>query len=271
MSGSGKSTLLEELKRDFIDLNRDQKFFILSFEFEMLIEDQLTKGLSAKLDKSIKELYSAESPIDENTFLKARELLGRMKDDPVYYVDNAGTVEQIVSTIRGFTKEHLDKDTGLVVTIDHVLLTKGKQTDDEKAIVDELMRAFVDLKKQFAAEGLKVIFIVLTQMNREIEKSERVQNYNLHFPTRNDIFASSAVFTCSDYVIITHRPATLSGIGRRYGPQLEGFPNGLPVKWPQDETKSMVYWHLIKERFGETKIIPLVEDFKFGKLTEVTL
>lgn len=271
MSGSGKSTLLEELKRDIIDLNRDQKFYILSFEFEMLIEDQLTKGVSSKLDKTIKELYSADQPLGEEDYEQAIKYLDQVKNDPVFYVDNAGTVNEIVATIWDFAARYCDPSTGLVITLDHVLLTKGKQTDDEKAIVDHLMREFVAIKKQFASKNMKIIFVVLSQMNRDIEKSERTQNFYLHYPTRNDIFASSAVYTCSDYVVITHRPSALTGIGERYGPPVKGYPNGLPVKCPTDPTKKMVYWHIIKERFGDTKIISLVENFKYGKLTEYTL
>lgn len=229
------------MKRDFIDLNKDQKFYILSFEFEMLIEDQLAKGVSAVLNKPLKELYSADKPLDETTYAEAIKRLEQVKSDPVFYVDSAGTVDEIVATIWDFAARYCDKDTGLVVTIDHVLLTKGKQSDVEKAIVDELMRAFVDMKKKFASKEMKVIFIALAQMNRDIEKPERTQNFYLHFPTRNDIFASSAVYTCSDYVLITHRPGSIAGIADRYGPPQKSYPNGFPVKCPADTTRSMVY------------------------------
>jgi replicative DNA helicase len=255
--------LLEELKRDFIDLNKDQEFVILSFEFEMLIEDQLTRSLSAKIDTPLKEIYSANKPFED--LEKAREKLSAYNEQPIYYVDTAGTAAEIVATIRDFSAK-VSKSKGLVVTLDHALLTKGKQTDKEKVVVDELMYAFVDLKKQFANAGLKLIIIVLGQLNREIEKPERVQNYFLHYPNRNDIFASSAMFTCSDYVIITHRPAVLNGIRDYYGPPIEGYPKGLPVKCPEDTARSMVYWHLLKERFGEHQIIKLVENFRLAKL-----
>lgn len=267
LSGSGKSVLLEELRQDFIKLNTDQKFHILAFEFEMLIEDSLSRAVGAKIDRDVKTLYSAHAPLDSATLDLAKYELEKLNDSPIYYVDTAGTVDQIVRTIADFSAQ-VSKEDGLVVTLDHALLTKGKQSDMEKVIIDDLMRKFVDLKKSFASKGLRIIFVVLTQLNRDIEKPERVTNQFLQYPTRNDIFASSAVFTCSDYVIITHRPSVVPGMREFYGPptQLEGkaYPKGLPVYSPSGQ--SMVYWHVIKERFGDTKIIPLVEDFKHSRL-----
>lgn len=267
LSGSGKSTLLEEIKQDFISLNKDQKFHILSFEFEMLIEDSLTRSVSSKLETTTKDLYSAFQPLDDATEAKADKVLDEIAEAPIYYVDTAGTVEEIAKTILDFSAK-VSKDDGLVITLDHALLTKGKQTDLEKVIIDELMRKFVDLKKLFASKGLKIIFLVLSQLNRDIEKPERVSNQFLQFPNRNDIFASSAIYTCSDYVIITHRPAVVTGMRDFYGPPDKGYPKGRPVYSPSDSTKSMVYWHIIKERFGEQKILAFIEDFKNAKLLQ---
>lgn len=260
--------LLEELRQDFVNLNRDQKFYILAFEFEMLIEDSLARSVGAKMSKSVKELYSASKPLSPTDLKGVESTLGEISQAPIYYVDTAGTVKQIVDTILDFSAK-VSKEDGLVVTLDHALLTKGAQTDMEKVIIDDLMRNFVDLKKSFAQKGLRIIFVVLTQLNREIEKPERVANQFLHYPTRNDIFASSSVYTCSDYVVITHRPSVVPGMREWYGPpsELEGkaYPKGLPVYTP-DRSASMVYWHIIKERFGQLKVLTFIEDFKHSRL-----
>jgi replicative DNA helicase len=233
----------------------------------MLIEDSLTRSVSSKVSATTKDLYSAFSPLSSELEQQANKVLDEIASTPIYYVDTAGTVEEISSTILDFSAK-VSKDDGLVVTLDHALLTKGKQTDLEKVIIDELMRKFVDLKKLFASKGLKIIFVVLSQLNRDIEKPERVQNQFLQFPNRNDIFASSAIYTCSDYVIITHRPAVVTGMRDFYGPPDKGYPKGRPVYSPVHTTKSMVYWHIIKERFGEQQILAFVEDFKNAKLIQ---
>lgn len=273
LSGSGKSTILENLKRDFMTLNPQESFEILSFEFEMRIEDQLTRNVSSKVNKSVKELYSAGSPLSETDFEVVTEELDKIADAPIYYVDNVGTVKEIIDTIIYFVNSNRLEDSGkgLIVTIDHLLLTKGKGTEKEKDKIDNLMQQLVALKQYFSSRKIKCLFITLSQLNRDIETGDRILKRELHYPNKNDIFAASSVYYCSDYVIITHKPAGINGIRDWYGPEREGFPYGLPVKCPSDTTKAMVYWHVIKERFGDNKVLAMVEDFKNSKILEYDL
>lgn len=273
LSGSGKSTIAENLKRDFIALNPKEKFKILSFEFEMRIEDQIARNLSSRIHKSVKEIYSASEPLDEASFNKIEELLKETESSPVYYVDNVGSVSEIIATIEEFATnmQLLEKGEGLVVTIDHLLLTKDKTGDGERAKIDSLMYELTALKKYYSSIGLKCLFITLSQLNRDIKTGDRVLKRSLHFPTQNDLFAASSVYFCSDYVLITHNPSTVEGLGLIYGPSTVENPNGLPVRCPSDTSRAMIYWHVIKERFGETKIISMVEDFKNSRLEEYQL
>lgn len=242
-SGAGKSTIVEQMKRDFVLLNPREKFDILSFEFEMLIEDQLVKSTTARTGISLKEVYSAFVPVDKGKMKQVEEQMSTFNDFPIYYVDHVGTVEQITNTILNFahTKTAQEPDRGLIVTIDHVLLTRGKQGDTEKKIIDDLMQSLVMTKKYLASVGIKSIFIVLSQLNRDIESPERINNVNLHYPNKNDIFAASSVYYCADYVLITHKPSGINGITEFYGPPRGHFKQGLPVMCPTDDQKSMVY------------------------------
>ena len=275
MSGSGKSTILEQIKRDFLKLNSKDNFVILSFEFEMLIEDQLARSVAARTHIGLKDMYSADKPLSEFDMRSVEAALKDLSDPRSFYVDNTGTVEQIKSTIMDFVvSQNLQAtSTGLVVTIDHLLLTKGKTGEAEKAIIDDLMTTLVELKKYYASIGQKVMFILLSQLNRDIESIDRVTNQMLHYPTKNDIFGASSVFNSSDYVMISHRPGVLVGMGSYYGPpkKEQGWPNGLPVKCPTDTSKHMVYWHLIKERFGKPALLTMVEDFEHASIKEYSL
>lgn len=239
----------------------------------MLMEDQLTRYASSQTKKSLKEIYSAEAPLNQEDYDEVVKLLEARKKVPVYYVDNPGTPAQIRATILNFAMERNLKDLGkgLVVSIDHVLLTKGRQGDAEKAIVDELMFTLLELKKYFASVGQRCLFLVLSQLNRDIERDERVTNPVLHFPTRNDLFGASSIYHTSDYVLISHRPADVVGMGEYYGRPRENYPKGLPTKYPSDPKRDMVYWHLIKERFGKPVIIPMAENFKHSSIEEVNL
>jgi len=273
LSGSGKSLICEQLKRDFVDCNPNENFDILSFEFEMLSKDQVARNLSGKLNLSTKYLYSGEdNMIDDEEFERIKSASSFLKNYPIYYVDEIGTVNDISKTILKFINDHelLSRKRGLIITIDHVLLTKGKQGEAEKSIIDDLAHTCVALKKLLDSAGLRVLIILLSQLNRNIESSERVLNPMLHYPTKNDIFGASSLYHSSDYVLITHKPAIIDGIKEYYGPPKGPFTKGLPVYNPANTEQPMVYWHLIKERFGNPKILMMLDEFKNSKVSEFT-
>mgnify|MGYP001609923941 FL=1 len=237
----------------------------------MLSTDQIARNISGKTEKSVAELYSANQEyLDKETFSKVEEITKELLSYPIYYVDEVGTVPEIKSTIYSFLNEHnSNKDKGLIVTLDHSLLTKGLSGQSEKETVDQLMHLFVELKKTLTVEGYKVMFILLSQLNRDIEKQERVLNPMFHFPTKNDIFAASSVYYCSDVVLILHKPAIIEGLGGYYGPPRKGYPKGLPVF--NEDSNAMIYWHIIKSRFGTNQILMMVDDFVHSRVLEYSL
>lgn len=267
LSGSGKSMIVEQWKRDFVDLNKDQDFVILSFEFEMLATDQIARNLSGKLEISTKKLFGAEDPLSDTELETIRVTAKSLGEYPIYYIDKIGTVEEIKETIIQFTKDQQLKalNKGLVVTLDHVLLTHGKQGEAERNILQSLYATCIDLKKSYDHEEMKIMFILLSQLNREIEDKERILNPKLHFPQRADVFGSSAIFYSSDYVIVSHNPANL-GI-TAYGVS-DKFPQGLPVKDPNGTNHNMIYWHVLKNRGGEPAVLMMVEDFKHSRIID---
>lgn len=271
MSGSGKSTIAEQLKRGIVTNNPEAKIKILSFEFEMLAQDQIIRNLSGKLGVEVKQILSAtQNTLTDEEVSKITSHALQMTNMPIYYVDTVGSVPQISETIFSFINEYkmVENNEGLIVTIDHVLLTKGRTGEDEKTKVVNLMHDLVAIKKYLSSIGMNITFIILSQLNREIERTDRIINSSLHYPNRNDIFASSSVFYSSDYVLISHKPSVIDGIGTYYGPARPGFPKGLPVFNPTNPDQPMIYWHLIKERFGSPKILTMVDDFAHSQVLE---
>jgi len=100
----------------------------------------------------------------------------------------------------------------------------------------------------------RITIIQLSQMNREIEDKDRINNPNLHYPMRRDLFGSDSIFQTSDYVIILHRPEII-GI-------LEYGPKKLPVK-------NMIYMHFLKNREGEPKILSFENNLKYNRIDEI--
>lgn len=241
---------------------------------EMPTKDNIVRAISSLSRINSEELYSVHESLSTQKLKQAENVAGSIKNYPIYIVDIAGTVEDIYSTIKDFvTTRHLAKNKrGILITLDHTLLTKGKSGEAEKTTIDNLMKMFVALKKELIFLGVNVIIMVLSQLNRGVEGKDRVLNPLLHYPTKNDIFAASSVYYSSDYVLITHKPCTIAGITQYYGPPVGlEWPRGLPVFNPDDPEQPMVYWHVIKQRFGKTGIIPMLDEFSTSNISEASL
>lgn len=239
----------------------------------MLGQDEVARDLSAKLKLSVKEIYSAGQILTDSKMNKVEETLDEIKNYPISVVDNIGTVVEVKDTILNFvaSKDLIKKETGLIVVLDHSLLVKASEKEGEKETLDSLMHTFVLIKKYLASLNCKAMFFILSQLNRNIESNERITNPNLHYPNKNDLFGSSSVYYSSDYVLILHRPSLIEGLGNWYGPSRTNWPSGLPVFAPEDSSRSLIYLHVIKERFGSNKIIPMLDDLEHSSILEYEL
>lgn len=248
ISGTGKSSLCNTLTTDIIDLNPDQEVVVLNFSLEMVGFRQVGRTLSSKLRKTTSALYSSETDLDDETFRRVITVSNQLKEYPIYFVDDPGTPMQIEQTIKSFYEEYI-KGTGkhFVITYDHTLLTK--QIGSVIETTSELEKVFIRAKK------LPLTSIIqIAQMNREIEKPERINNPSAHYPMRSDLSSSDAMFQASDYVFVLHRPEILNIA--EYG------PNRLP-------TTNKVYMHLLKNRdAGKPCILEFENDLQYNNLIE---
>lgn len=264
MSGSGKSVFLEQLKRQVLQLNDPEELDILSFEFEMPSREQVIRNLSAMMEIPVGDLLSASTSLTEERYEEVREAAKELAKLPIYSVESTGTVDQMFATILNHIEKSKKKK--LIITVDHVLLTTGKQGEEERKIIAQLYRAAVNLKKLCIKRGFDILFLFLSQLNRAIETPERVLNADLHYPTRSDLFGSSDIFMCSDYVLVIHKPAIL-GLDH-YGKSNKTFKKGLPIQNPKDPAQAMIYFHLLKQRTGTPKVLMMVDKFQFSKIEE---
>ena len=270
LSGTGKSTLTRQLINEMIELNPTQDFEVLSFQFEMLSTDEVARDISSKVNKSIKEVYSASSPLSDEDFNLITSELQKLKSHNINVVDNPGTAKEIKDTIINFveTTKLADRKAGLIVSIDNSLLVKREDKQDEKSAIDDLMFTLVALKKYLSSINVKCLFFLVSQLNRNIETVDRITNPKLHYPNKGDLFGASSVFNGSDYVVIIHKPCLIDGLGNWYGPARKGWQQGLPVFNPINPTQAMIYLHVIKERFGKPAIIAMLDDLQVGKISE---
>ena len=209
---------------------------------------QVGRTLSSKLRKTTSTLYSSETDLDDDTFRRVISVSNKLKEYPIYFVDDPGTPMQIEQIIHSFYNQYI-KGTGkhFVITYDHTLLTK--QVGSVIETTSELEKVFIRAKK------LPLTSIIqIAQMNREIEKPERINNPSAHYPMRSDLSSSDAMFQASDYVFVLHRPEILNIA--EYG------PNRLP-------TTNKVYMHLLKNRdAGKPCILEFENDLQYNNLIE---
>lgn len=248
ISGSGKSSFVNTLETDLIDLNSNQDVIVLNFSFEMLSSRQVGRKISSKLRQTTAELYSANNELTDDLLDRVEQTSQQIKSYPIYYVDTPGTVEDIASTINYFY-ETKAKDKKFVIILDHTLLVEGQNRESALQVISELQKLFIKVKKL-----PNTTIIQLSQMNRNIENPERINNPSMHYPMRSDISSADTIFHASDYVICIHRPELLNI--RQYG------PNRLLVK-------NKVYLHILKNRdAGECTILEFDNDLKYNNLIE---
>ena len=207
ISGSGKSAFANSLETDLFELNPNEDFVVLSFNFEMLASKQVGRKISYRLKKTTAELYSGlddqRTNLTDSDYEQVVIQAEKIKHYPIYYVDRPGNVEEIQNTIVDFYK-NVAHGRWMLIIIDHTLLIKDKRGESERKVISDMQRSFMELKK-FG----KTSIVQLSQMNREIEDKDRISNHLLHYPVRRDIAASDSVFQASDIVIVLHRPELL--------------------------------------------------------------
>lgn len=248
ISGSGKSSFVNTLESDLIDLNSNQDVVVLNFSFEMLSSRQVGRKLSSKLRQTTAQLYSSSSDLDNTLLEEVEETSQQIKSYPIYYVDTPGTVADIASTIDYFY-ENKAKGKKFVIILDHTLLVEGQNRESALQVISDLQKLFIRVKK-----FPDTTIIQLSQMNRNIENPERINNPSMHYPMRSDISSADTIFHASDYVICIHRPELLNI--QSYGPYR------LPVR-------DKVYLHILKNRdAGECSILEFDNDLKYNNLIE---
>lgn len=246
-SGTGKSAFVNTITNDLIDLNPSQEIVILNFSFEMLSYRNVGRLLSNKLKLTTNELYSQLIPVQDEEYRLIKTTAQSFDNKEIYYVDTPMTVEKMEETIL-YYHSNIAKGKWLVIVLDHTLLVEG---DSERGTLIDLQKMFIRVKKLY-----KTSIIQISQMNRNIETPERINNPVTHYPMRSDLSASDAIFQASDYVMALSRPEILSL--QFYG------TNRLPVK-------NKVYLHLLKVREGEPCILCFENNLKYGDLIETNI
>lgn len=227
MSGVGKTAIINELVFSCHELNPEQEISVLFFTPEMAARRLISRMVSRELHMPVKDIYKG----DEDLIKKVEtEILPKYKDRDIQYVEYVHTVETIVEIIKTFCKQRIGKN--CLIIYDHSLLIKKEPGESERATLVALGTQLLSLKKQFPESQ----YIVLSQLNRDIERPERIRDKMLHYPKKSDIFGSDGFWHASDIAMVLHNPSALNIT--QYGPH----------KYP---TGGYLFAHLLKVREGK--------------------
>ncbi len=165
MSGSGKTAILNELETGLFELNPNEKFAVLSFNFEMIARRLVGRKISKNLRMTTTQIYNADTDEpDKNmnlgTFQKAKDYTETIKDLPLWYVDIPGTVQEIKNTIEYFAMGGIEAniERAILVTLDHSILVKKFGERNQLETLYELSGMFNELKKK-----IKASFVIVSQ------------------------------------------------------------------------------------------------------------
>ena len=247
MSGSGKTAIINQLETHLVTNNDDVT--VLSFNFEMLARNLVSRKFATALDLSTQQLHSGipDYSLDDVNYGKVLEVGKNIAQLPIYYVEEAGNVTQVENTIVDFIVKHRN----VVVMLDHTLLVHGNK--EERQILVDLYVMFNKLKKSAHATGMKIAFVILSQLNGDIERAERLTEPSQQFPKKKDLFGSSAAFMFSDVVMVSMNPEQMG---------LESYG---PKHWP---VEGKLYWHYLKVREGEPCVAVMTNKLKYSRVED---
>jgi len=239
--GVCKTLIAATIARALQENNKDQDFMVLHFQFEMLGRNMGVRELSASNNIDIRYLQSAQDdgmpPLTKGDYEKLSTYVGKQSGRKEYVIDRSMSVPDMANAIRLFYNEYKKP---FVVTLDHTLLVRQSASETSKQVtLQNLATMLTEMKNK-----LPVTFIILTQLNREIDNAERQKPGKLeNYPTEADVFGSDYLLQCADVMIAYNRPAKYNI--SRYGPQKY-------IIGPSD--KYLLAMHVLKNRFGETSI-----------------
>jgi replicative DNA helicase len=234
--GSGKTLIKDQIIRESFVLNPEDKFRVLEFQFEMVGRTSAIREFSSLTGQTYKELCSAGSTLDSETFNRCHLYAKDRVKFPVDIVSTPMTVNQMREQVDMYMNEHKGKKT--IITLDHTILVKRAPYQNNRLdMLFELGEFFTQVKREYPC-----LFIALSQLNRNIDNPERaVDGKYGNYILESDIFGSDAMLQHADTLIGINRPAKQKI--KYYGPD----------RYVIDDEKTLVL-HFLKARNGDARM-----------------
>lgn len=258
--GTFKSTLKDIIFNRAKEYNPGEVFRILDFQFEMPSRTTVIRELSSITQVSYKTLCSADEPIDINILKQCYNHANKRVMDKSFRIDtveDACTTLQFKDIVEEYMELHRDPDTGeytnTLIGVDHTrLLLKDSFEGSEEEVITNFGKMCTYLKRRYP-----LIIIILSQMNRDIERPERNEDRkSSSYPTSSDIFGADGLFQACDICVLLNRPSAKNI--RYYG------ASGFII-----DNEGILAAHYIKCRNGDPRLTFMQADGATMNITEI--
>jgi replicative DNA helicase len=258
--GSGKTLIKDQIVREAFNLNPEEKFRVLEFQFEMLARTSAIREYSSVLGKSYKYLCSADGKLTDEDLNTCYEHAKERVKYAIDIVEEPLTVSEFKDVIIEYMNTHAFKDdegnykyVNTIVTLDHSLLLKKSSFEKDKFdTLYNLGEAITEIKRKYP-----IAFIILTQLNRGIDNPERNEDGKYgNYVLESDIFGSDALLQHADTLIGINRPAKQKI--RFYGPD----------RYIIEDDKVLVL-HFLKCRNGDNRMSFFKAQFERMRIAEM--
>lgn len=221
--GGGKTLMKDQLIRDLFVLNPLANFQVLEFEFEMLSTVKCLRSLSSETKRTYRDLCSADNPLEKEVFDDCVTHARKKLEFPINIRHTPCTVTRLEEIIHQYMEHHsylklvdvkdkegniskVQKKTykGTIVSLDHSnLVRKDKHEKNTLEMLYNLGETITKLKRMYP-----ITFIILSQLNRDIEHPDRCQSGTYgNYVLESDFFGSDALLQHADVLIGVDKPA----------------------------------------------------------------
>jgi len=242
-SGAGKTLVKDNIVNKAFELNKNDSFRILEFQFEMLSRVTAIREFSSVVNKSYKELCSAGALLDDSYIQKCYDYAKIKVTYPIDIVEVPLSVAEIEATIIAYMEDYQNIENGVVkytntiITLDHSYLIKVGNGQSKQDMLYEFAETLTRLKRRYP-----IAFIILSQLNRNIDNPERNEDGRAgNYVISSDLMGADALLQHADVVVGLNRPGYFKI--RYYGPD----------KYIIDDEYVMVM-HFLKCRNGDTRM-----------------
>ena len=249
--GSGKTLIKDQIIRESFDLNPDDSFRVLEFQFEMVGRTSAMREFSSVTGKTYKQLCSAGSTIPTDIINTCHQYAKERVKNPVDIISRPMTVNQMREQLDMYMDEHKGKKT--IITLDHTILVKRAPYQNNRLdMLFELGEFFTQAKRDYPC-----LFIALSQLNRNIDNPDRaVDGKYGNYVLESDIFGSDAMLQHADTLIGINRPAKQKI--RYYGPD----------RYIIKDDRTLVL-HFLKARNGDARMSFFKGEFERMQISEM--